>query len=209
MAAVNKEYQHPLVIRLTHWVNFISLAIMVMSGWKIYNASPLFGFEFPPIVTIGGWLAGARQWHFFAMWLFVINGTVWVAYNILSRHGRKTTLFLRGDVSGVLPMVQYYLRLRKEHPPATKYNSLQKLAYTTIPIAALGIILTGIGIYWPVQFAWLTAIFRGYEGARILHFFFMVAIVSFFLGHIMMVVFAGWNNFVSILTWWKKKEAAG
>ena len=208
MAAGQKEYQHPLLIRVTHWVNFLALTIMVMSGWKIYNASPLFGFTFPPILTLGGWLAGARQWHFFAMWLFGINGLVWFLYNILSRHGRQTTLFSKMDFGGILPMIKYYLRIQKEHPPTKKYNSLQKLAYTTIPLAALGVILSGIGIYWPVQFSWIAAVFSGYEGARLFHFLFMAGLVFFFFGHIFMVVLAGWSNFVSMITGWKKTEPA-
>src|SRR5881409_122528 len=115
-----REYQHPFVIRLTHWMNFIALGIMVLSGLRIYNASPIFSFKIPAAFTLGGWLAGARQWHFFAMWLLVINGTMWVLYNVMSRHGRKTTLFQREDVGGLLPMIKYYLRIRKEHPPAKK-----------------------------------------------------------------------------------------
>ena len=139
-----REFQHPFIIRLTHWVNFLALGIMALSGLRIYNASPVFGFTIPAPFTLGGWLAGARQWHFFAMWLFLVNGAVWLLYNIMSKHGRHTTLFGRQDVGGIIPMVKYYLRIQKEHPPAKKYNALQKGAYTTIPVAALGVILTGI-----------------------------------------------------------------
>src|SRR5258706_8821829 len=118
-----REYQHPFIIRLTHWVNFIALGIMVTSGLRIYNASPLFDFRIPAMFTLGGWLAGARQWHFFAMWLFLINGLIWIIYNLMSRHGRQTTMFRREDLSGILPMIQYYLRIRKKHPAAKKYNA--------------------------------------------------------------------------------------
>ncbi len=199
-----REYQHPLIIRITHWVNFLALGIMVTSGMRIYNASPIWNFEFPAILTLGGWLAGARMWHFFGMWLFFVNGLVWFLYNIVSRHGRTTTLFKRGDISGVLPMLLYYLRVRKEHPPARKYNALQKLAYTTIPLAGLGSILTGISIYWPVQFSRIAALFGGYDTARVFHFLFAGVLVFFFLGHILMVIIAGWWNFVSMITGWKK-----
>ena len=74
MPGTRKEYQHPLIIRITHWVNFIALCLMVTSGMRIYNASPIWNFEFPPALTLGGWLAGARMWHFFGMWLFALNG---------------------------------------------------------------------------------------------------------------------------------------
>ena len=201
-----KEYQHPILIRVTHWVNFFALAIMVASGFRIYNAAPFFPFEIPSALTLGGWLAGARQWHFFAMWLFVVNGLVWFFYNVGSRHGRQTTIFSGGDVSGLLPMVQYYLRLRKEHPPSKKYNALQKLAYTSTPFLAFGGILTGIAIYWPVQFSGITRLFGGYDTARVWHFLFMTALVGFFLGHLFMVSISGWSNFVSIITGWKQER---
>jgi thiosulfate reductase cytochrome b subunit len=205
VAQSNREYHHPLIIRLTHWVNFIALGIMVLSGLRIYNASPIWEMiKIPPSVTLGGWLAGARQWHFFAMWLFAFNGTVWVAYNLLSRHGRRTTLFSKNDLPGILPMIRYYLRIRKEHPPFKKYNALQKAAYTTVPLLAAGAVMTGIAIYWPVQWSAVTSFFGGYDSARVWHFIFMATLVLFFGGHILMVIIAGWSNFVSIMTGWKK-----
>jgi Ni/Fe-hydrogenase b-type cytochrome subunit len=203
MKTGKKEYQHPLLIRLTHWVNFIAVAIMITSGLRIYNASPIWNFSMPGFLTLGGWLAGARMWHFFGMWLFAVNGAAWVLYNILSIHGRKTTLFRGKDVSGVKPMIQYYLRIRREHPPAGKYNPLQKLAYSSIPFAGLGSVLTGVSLYWPVQFGPLALLFGGYDTARIWHFIFTAGFVFFFTGHILMVIIAGWSNFVSIITGWR------
>ena len=203
MKAGKREFQHPLLIRLTHWVNFIALAIMITSGLRIYNASPIWNFSMPGFLTLGGWLAGARMWHFFGMWLFAVNGAAWFLYNVLSRHGRQTTLFRWKDVSGVKPMILYYLRVRREHPPAGKYNPLQKLAYTSIPFAGLGSVLTGMSLYWPVQFGPLASLFGGYDTARIWHFIFTAGFTLFFMGHILMVIIAGWSNFVSIITGWK------
>ncbi len=191
---------HPLLIRISHWLNFAALSIMVTSGLRIYNASPLFGFKFPPILTLGGWLEGARQWHFFAMWFFAFNGLVWVVYNFSTRHGRETTIFRPGDFGGVIPMIKYYLRIRKEHPPQRKYNSLQKLAYTSTIALGAAAVLSGLAIYWPVQLQALTGLMGGYEGARLLHFFAMNSLVFFFLGHLVMVAIAGWKNFLSIFT---------
>ena len=201
---IRREYQHPFIIRVTHWLNFIAFGIMVTSGLRIYNASPLFDFKIPVLFTLGGWLAGARQWHFFAMWIFAVNGIIWILYNIASRHGRETTLFSKKDFGEILPMIKYYLRIWKGYPQVKKYNALQKAAYTTIPLAALGAILTGFGIYWPVQFQFITSIFGNYDTARVWHFIFMAGLILFFLGHIFMVLLAGWNNFVSMITGWKK-----
>jgi thiosulfate reductase cytochrome b subunit len=198
-----REFHHPFVVRLTHWVNFVALGIMVLSGLRIYNASPLLPFTFPADLTLGGWLAGGRQWHFFGMWLFVLNGLFYMLYNILSRHGRQTTLFRPSDAGGLLPMVLYYLRLRKEPPVQKKYNARQKLAYTTVPLIAVAAVVTGVAIYWPVQFAGLTRLFGGYDTARLWHFLSMAGLVLFSLGHLVMVTIAGWSNFVSMLTGWR------
>lgn len=202
-ATRNREFHHPLIVRVTHWINAIALGIMITSGFRIYNASPILDFRFPEWIMLGGWLGGARQWHFFAMWIFVVNGVFYVLYNVLSKHGRKTTLFSKGDVSGVLPMIQYYLTIRKEHPPQGKYNALQKFAYTQVPLFAVGSILTGMAIYWPTQFSWLTSMFGGFDTARVWHFIFTLLFVSFIGGHLLMVVIAGWWNFVSIFTGWR------
>jgi Ni/Fe-hydrogenase b-type cytochrome subunit len=206
MSNIEKEFHHPLIIRLTHWINTFALLVMITSGLRIYNASPVFDFRIPADLTLGGWLGGARQWHFFAMWILATNGVIYFIYNITTKHGRQTTLFRRSDASGILPMILYYLRIRKEHPAQAKYNALQKAAYTTAPVLALGTILTGIAIYWPVQFSGITAFFGGYDTARVWHFLFTMSLVGFIGGHLLMVIIAGWTNFLSIFTGWGPKH---
>src|SRR3989442_187168 len=75
---------HPLWLRLTHWLNALAVVILVTSGWRIYNAAPFFDFSFPGSITLGGWLGGALQWHFAAMWLLVFNGLLYLLLNIAS-----------------------------------------------------------------------------------------------------------------------------
>lgn len=200
-----KEFHHPLIIRLTHWINAVAITIMIVSGLRIYNAAPVFDFTIPKELTLGGWLGGARLWHFAAMWILVGNGLIYLLYNLLSRHGRQTTLVRRNDLPGIVPMVLYYLRIRKDHPPQGKYNPLQKMTYTIVPFFGIGVVLTGIAIYWPVQFSGVTAVFGGYEGARVWHFLFTAALVGFIAGHLMMVLIAGWDNFLSMITGWGRK----
>ncbi len=88
---------HPLWLRITHWINAVAVVIMIGSGWEIYNASPLFPFEFPKSITLGGWLAGALLWHFAAMWLFAVNGLVYVVLGILTGRFRRKLLPLHAE----------------------------------------------------------------------------------------------------------------
>src|SRR5262245_37157397 len=80
---------HPLPIRITHWVNAAAILVLVCPGWQIYNDTPTFDFLFPNSLTLGGWLAGALQWHFAAMWVLAINGLIYLAYGLASGHLKK------------------------------------------------------------------------------------------------------------------------
>jgi thiosulfate reductase cytochrome b subunit len=65
---------HALWVRLTHWLSAVAILVMIASGWRIYDASPLFKFiYFPNALTLGGWLGGALLWHFAAMWLLAAS----------------------------------------------------------------------------------------------------------------------------------------
>ena len=177
---------HPLVVRITHWVNVLAVLIMLASGLQIYNAAPLFEFEFPYVLTLGGWLAGALQWHFAGMWLFAINGLVYVLYGILSGHFRRKLLPIR--FSSVWRDVGAAFRGRLSHDDLSVYNAAQRAAYVALIFCLIALIATGLAIWKPVQLYWLAALMGDYEGARYLHFFAMAAVVLIVLVHIVMVV---------------------
>ena len=99
-SAVRPTPIHPAWLRVTHWLNAVACFVLVTSGWRIYNASPLFDFRFPGAITLGGWLGGALQWHFAAMWLLVVNGLVYLALNLTS--GRLLRKFFPLSPRGVL-----------------------------------------------------------------------------------------------------------
>jgi len=177
---------HPLIVRITHWINVLAVLLMVASGWRIYNASPLFeSFSFPDELTLGGWLAGALQWHFAAMWLLALNGLVYVIYGILSGHFRRKLLPI--SPSAVLRDVGQALRGKLAHEDLTVYNAAQRAAYVTLVVLFVLLVLSGLAIWKPVQLQELAALMGGYEGARLVHFIAMSLVVLIVIVHVVMV----------------------
>src|SRR5450432_2262150 len=173
---------HPLWVRMTHWVNAIAILIMIGSGWQIYNASPLFNFVFPGSISLGGWLAGGIQWHFAAMWVLVINGIVYVTLGLITGRFRRKLLPIYPRQ--VIADVKAALTFKLKHDDISHYNAVQKVLYGGVILCGVVIVLSGLGIWKPVQFQELTALFGGYDAARYVHFFAMSAIVGFLVVHV-------------------------
>ena len=175
-----------MLVRITHWINAIAILIMVLSGWRIYNASPLFGFKFPSDWTLGGWLAGAIQWHFAAMWLLAANGLIYVGYGIVSGHFRRKLLPV--TPGALLNDIGQALRGRLAHDDLRVYNAAQRAAYLGAIVLAVVLILSGLVIWKPVQFYALGMLMGDFEGARYVHFIAMAALVLFVFVHVFMVI---------------------
>jgi thiosulfate reductase cytochrome b subunit len=176
---------HPLTVRVTHWINALAIVVMVGSGWRIYNASPLFGFAIPDGMTLGGWLAGALLWHFAAMWGLAMNGLVYLAYGTLSGHFRRTLLPLSPVAIGRDLAAAARGRL---HHELGVYNAVQRLAYLGVILVLIVLVLSGLALWKPVQLQALAALMGSYEGARRVHFFAMALLVLFILVHVTMVL---------------------
>ena len=99
-------------------------------------------------------------------------------------------------------MQLYYLRLRRDHPPQGKHNALQKGAYTAIVLLGVVSVLSGFAIYKPVQLAWLTALFGGYELARYWHFWAVWIFVAFTLLHVVLVLLVDPASLRAMITGW-------
>jgi len=188
---------HPLIVRIAHWINVIAILVMVLSGWRIYNASPLFDFKFPAAWTLGGWVAGALQWHFAAMWLLAINGLVYLFYGIFSGHFRRKLLPI--SPGAVFRDIGSALQGRLAHDDLRIYNAAQRAAYFGAIVLAAIMILSGLVIWKPVQFHALGLFMGDYEGARYLHFFAMVALLLFVIVHVAMVALVP-RTFPSMIT---------
>ena len=204
--------KHPLAIRWFHWVNFPILGVMIWSGMLIYWANDIYkiGFgnktilkffpqSFYQALHIPFRLAEGMNLHFVFMWFFAFNGFIYVLYLIFS--GQWRYIFPdKKSFKESLIVVLHDLHLTKKKPVQKKYNAAQRIAYTAVIFMGLGSVLTGLSIYKPVQLGWLTSLLGGYEWARIEHFTFTILFFLFFLVHIFQVIFAGWNNFQSMVT---------
>src|ERR1700736_6134942 len=158
------------------------MLMMIGSGWQIYDASPLFPFEFPPTITLGGWLAGGLLWHFAAMWLLMVNGLVYVGLGLLTGRFRRKLLPLRPGQ--VIADARAALSGHLSHDDLSVYNAVQKLLYLGVILCGVVIVLSGISIWKPVQLRALSALLGGYDAARYVHFFAMAAIVGFLVVHV-------------------------
>jgi thiosulfate reductase cytochrome b subunit len=206
------QSKHPRAIRWFHWINFPLLALMIWSGMMIYWGNDVYRigwggftlFKFFPswfynTLNLKQRLAEGMAWHFFFMWLFAINGVAYVVYTGVSGEWR----YLIPNVQSFREAIQvtlYDLGLRKVHPPRRKFNGAQQIAYTSIILMGAGSLITGLAIYKPVQFSWLTSLLGGYPIVRIEHFLLTIGYVLFFVVHIAQVVRAGWNNFRAMVT---------
>ena len=177
----------PAWVRAMHWTNAVAMLLMIMSGWQIYNASPLFSFlRFNTSITLGGWLGGALLWHFAAMWLLMVNGLVYLITGLATGRFRKKLLPI--TPTGVIADTKAALTFKLAHDDLTTYNYVQKLLYAGIIAVGVVIVLSGLSIWKPVQLQYLTALFGGYDIARYVHFFCMCAIVAFLAVHIVLAV---------------------
>ncbi len=176
---------HPWWLRACHWMNAAAIIVMTLSGWRIYNASPLFDFRFPGEITLGGWLGGALQWHFAAMWIFAVNGVIYLAMNLLT--GRFSKKFLPLSLRGILHDAISALKGKLAHADLRQYNNVQRAAYLFVMVVCLLLVLSGLVLWKSVQFGLLRDLLGGYEAARYIHFYAMSALVGFVAVHIVMV----------------------
>jgi thiosulfate reductase cytochrome b subunit len=176
----------PVWVRITHWINALAVILMVMSGWQVYNASPIFpALRFPAAITLGGWLGGALLWHFAVMWLLVANFLVYLGLNLVS--GRLRNKLLPLSFRALAADTLAALRGRLTHGDLSRYNAIQKLAYLVVIADIVLLVLSGLAVWKSVQFPLLRTLMGGYDNARVVHFICMSVLVAFFVVHVVMV----------------------
>ena len=185
--ATKSKIIQPAWVRIMHWINAVAIILMIMSGLQVYNASPLFkSLTFSHSITLGGWLGGALLWHFAAMWLLMINGLAYLITGFATGRFKKKLFPI--SVRGVISDVTAALTFKLAHDDLRKYNQVQKILYAGIIAVGIVIVLSGLSIWKPVQFQYLTALFGGYDIARYVHFFCMASIVAFLAIHVLLAV---------------------
>lgn len=215
------EAKHPRAIRWFHWINFPLLALMLWSGLLIYWANDVYRaglgsftlLHFFPdwfynLLHVDHRLAEGMAWHFLFMWLFAINGVAYVLYTVISGEWRYLVPN-RNTLREAMQVTLYDLHLSKTHPPRRKFNGAQQIAYTSIVLMGAGSLLTGLAIWKPVQFGWITAVLGGYRAARVEHFLLALGYCAFFVVHIAQVWRAGWNNLRAMITGYELVEEEG
>jgi thiosulfate reductase cytochrome b subunit len=177
---------HPAIVRLTHWINAVAMAVMISSGWAIHNAYPTLPFLFPSWMTLGGSLIGGLRWHFAAMWLVMVNGLVYICYGLLSGRFRRKLFPI--SPRAVVTELRAALAGRLSHDDISVYNSVQRLLYLGVILAGVLVVASGLSIWKPVQFRWLVMLFGDFDNARLIHFAAMSVIVGFIVVHAAMAL---------------------
>ncbi len=228
-ATIRLEKKHPLAIRWMHWVNFPVLFTMIWSGLLIYWNDSDNAYKHPHAVYRVGvgsltlvrlfppWFWKAINapyrvteglgYHFFFMWIFAINGILYVTYLLISREWRLLVPERR-SIKDAIQVTLVDLHLRKGLPPQKKYNGAQRIAYSAVILMGLGSLVTGLSIYKPTQVHWVTTLLGGYEMARWEHFWLTMGFCGFFVVHVVQVILAGWNNFRSMVSGYEIVPAA-
>ena len=185
-AALSHATIQPAWVRITHWINALAVVLMVMSGWQVYDASPIFPvLRFSSAITLGGWLGGALLWHFAVMWLLVANFLVYLGLNFAT--GRLRRKLLPISFKSLATDLAAALRGTLGHDDLTRYNAVQKLAYLIIIVDIVLIVLSGLAVWKSVQFPLLRTLMGGYDNARVVHFLAMSVLVAFFAVHVVTV----------------------
>jgi len=186
ISAIKPKVIQPVWVRVMHWTNAFAMILMIMSGWQIYNASPLFDFRFSHDITLGGWLGGGLLWHFAAMWLLMINGLAYLITGFASGRFRKKLLTI--TPAGVLHDIRAALTFKLSHDDLSVYNYVQRALYAGIIVVGVLIVLSGLSMWKPVQLHWLVTLFGDYPTARYVHFFCMAAICAFLVIHVLLAL---------------------
>jgi thiosulfate reductase cytochrome b subunit len=200
---MESQRKHSRLVIWTHWINVPILLLMMWSGVLIYWANQAYikiPFSLATKLKINHRLAEAMGWHFFLMWIFFINGFIYVLYLLMSGEYKHILPHKKSFKEAFLVSL-HRVRLIKHLPEQMgKYNAAQRVAYTFAIAMGFGSLVSGLAIYKPVQLGWLTFILGGYEAARLEHFVCMIGLMVFIVVHLSQVLISGWSHLRAMIT---------
>jgi thiosulfate reductase cytochrome b subunit len=189
---------HPVPVRIMHWINAVAIFIMIGSGWKIYDDDIIVSFlRFPDSIVIGKWAQYGLEWHFFGMWIFVLNGLAYISYGIATGRFRRKLFPI--SIREVFVTIGEALRFRLRHDDLTHYNAVQKVLYLGVMMVGILIVISGLALWKPVQFSELANLFGSFQNIRLVHFLCMSAIVAFIVVHVTLALLVP-QSLVAMLT---------
>lgn len=209
---------HSYNVRVCHWINLVACGYLFVSGIHILLDFPELywghtGYRgYPAIFRLSDWglsweAAGdlgdrmwGRNYHFTFAWVFLLNGLVYVVWNLYTAHFRDRMLPRSDELSvrHVRAEVAGHVRWRsRTHAPEGAYGTLQKISYLALIFVFVPLmVLTGVA-----QSPGLTAampalldLFGGRQSARTLHTIGTVLLVLFVVVHVLEVAAAGFVN---------------
>jgi thiosulfate reductase cytochrome b subunit len=178
------NHTHSYSVRICHWINVVACVYLLWSGVHIFLDFPerywgQTGYRgYPAAFRLADWglswdeagALGDRRWgrnyHFTVAWVFLINGLVYVGWNLYTKHFRNRLGY-----------------------PTLQGTSYLILIFVFVPL----MILTGIAQSpgFTAAMPWLLDVFGGRQSARTLHTIGTVALVLFVVVHVVEVAAAG------------------
>ncbi len=183
-----KVYVWEVPVRLTHWLNVLSILTLAVTG--IYIGAPyIFATNENQFI-----MAKMRYFHFIAGYIFMICVLVRVYWLFVGNQYAKWDQFIpvseerRRNIAGT---TSFYCFLRSECPHVVGHTGLAGLAYVALFIISVIEILTGFALYsqshvggfWMLMGGWLFSI-MGQGVVRLIHHLLMWAIALFVILHV-------------------------
>jgi len=175
--AEERYYKHDGVERFTHWAHMADTVVLILSGLQIHY----------PGFAVFGTMQTARFLHLVSGYFFLLLGVLHV-YFFFALGKSKIAMPNVGDLSGIGPVLSYYLTVDGKKPDYAKYNALQKVAYAALFVVSFLQSVLGFALYWPVQMAAVFALFGDAVHVRIWHTTVMWVFLSFTAVHVYLVL---------------------
>ena len=189
---LRRMYVWEIPVRLTHWVNVLSIVVLSLTGYYIGNPWLL--------VSTREWygpffMGNVRFVHFVFAFIFVASlllrtywafaGNEWASWRglfpFLTPEGRK----------GMGDAIKYYFFLRREPPEAIGHNALAGLTYAVIVCLYFLQTVTGFALLGEVNPSWIwhdltNWIFRfvSNQEMRLVHHLIMWLLAAFAIHHV-------------------------